>query len=166
VNSSAIPRRWYQIDRRPAECPGAGRGETRYAIATELPGDPVAPLMGTGFNLVRRHLFQVEVLVDDDAVHRDPDRMTGERDVGVLAGHGLDRPGVAADDRDLPLGEPLADRRSRPRTAFVVLGLVFLPRLRVAGPEEHRVALAGLADPLPRERRAHMLGMARPSSLV
>ena len=29
---------------------GAGRHETRYAIATELPGDPVAPLMGTGLN--------------------------------------------------------------------------------------------------------------------
>src|SRR5206468_10943050 len=29
---------------------GAGRHETRYAIATELPADPVAPLMGTGLN--------------------------------------------------------------------------------------------------------------------
>src|SRR4030095_15034294 len=107
--------------------------------------------------LVCRQLFQIEVLVDEDAVHRDPDRVTRERDVGVLAGHGLDGPRIAADDRDLPLGEPFAHRRSRSRTALVELGVVLLPQLRVAGAEEHRVALAGLADPLPRERRAHVV---------
>src|SRR5262249_56421419 len=34
----------------PRHARGAGRGKTRYAIATELPGAPVAPLMGTGLN--------------------------------------------------------------------------------------------------------------------
>src|SRR5262249_41308794 len=87
----------------------------------------------------------------------DPDRVTRERDVGVLPGDCLDRPGVAADDRDLPLGEPLANRRSGPRTALVVFGVVLLPQLRVARAEEHRVALAGLADPLPLQRCAHIV---------
>src|SRR2546425_959709 len=106
---------------------------------------------------VGRERLEVEVLVDEDAVHRDPDGMTGERQVGALARHRLHGPGVAADHADLALDQPAPHRRARPGAALVELRVVLLPELAVAGTEQHGVSLARLPDSLAPQRLLHVV---------
>src|SRR5262249_55063942 len=107
--------------------------------------------------LVGGERLEVEVLVDEDAVHGDPDRVTGERQIGALAGHCLYGPRVAADHADLAIDQPASDGRARPGTPLVELGVVLLPELAVPGPEQHGVALPGLANPLSPQRRLYIV---------
>ena len=78
--------------------------------------------------------------------------MARERPLLHLAGHGLDRPVVAADAGNLAPGEPFGHRLAGTRAALVVLCVVFHPQLHVASAEHDRVALAGFVDLLPAER--------------
>src|SRR2546425_11681596 len=104
--------------------------------------------------LVGSERLEVEVLVDEDAVHGDPDGVAGERQVGALARHRLHRPGIAAHHTDLLVDQPSPYGGAGPGAALVELGGVLLPQLAVAGTEQHGVALARLADPLSSQRRS------------
>src|SRR4030095_10107529 len=99
-------------------------------------------------DLVLHEAVQIQVLVDVDPVHSDPDDVALERTVRVLARHRLDRPGVGAHDHDALPDEPVGHGLTGAGATLVVLGIVLLPQLAVAGVEEHHVTRARLPRPL------------------
>ena len=122
-------------------------------MATELPGEPVAPLSMSGlkdqansYDAILDQLVEVQVLVDVDAVHGDPDRVALERRLASSPGTASTGQVSRADDSDLLVDQPVRHRLAGTGAALVVLVVELLPELAVAGVEEDGIALPGLAQ--------------------